>query len=201
MSYSVPVEAVSPTMLHILISHRGVLKEYCPAFLEEVGFSRNETEIKVPNSVKEVFNAGLSDFKNNYKYINEYFSGNALVSNFHPVQIGLYEGNNTAYTLTSRDYGETYDKIDNENLLLIFRTALSVTKAVEFYHDAGFLQLDIKPKNILMLNDVTELVKLFDYDSLTSIEKLKTGDVYGILAPEDYYVPEFESYRLDEIDI
>lgn len=183
------------------IPHRGVLKEYCPAFLEEVGFSRNGTEIKVPDSVKEVFNAGLSDFKNNYKYINEYLSENALASNFHPVQIGLYEGNNTAYTLTSRDYGETYDKIDNENLLSIFRTALSVTKAVELYHNAEFLHLDIKPKNILMLNDVTELVKLFDYDSLTSIEKLKTGDVYGIPAPEDYYVPELESYRLDEIDI
>lgn len=183
------------------IPHRGVLKEYCPAFLEEVGFSRNGTVINIPDSVKEVFNAGLSDFKNNYKYINEYLSENALASNFHPVQIGLYEGNNTAYTLTSRDYGETYDKIDNENLLSIFRTALSVTKAVELYHNAGFLHLDIKPKNILMLNDVTELVKLFDYDSLTSIEKLKTGDVYGIPAPEDYYVPELESYKLDEIDI
>lgn len=183
------------------IPHRGVLKEYCPAFLEEVGFSRNGTEINVPDSVKEAFHAGLSDFKNNYKYINEYLSENALASNFHPVQIGLYEGNNTAYTLTSRDYGETYDKIDNENLLSIFRTALSVTKVVELYHNAGFLHLDIKPKNILMLNDVTELVKLFDYDSLTSIEKLKTGDVYGIPAPEDYYVPELESYRLDEIDV
>lgn len=183
------------------IPHRGVLKEYCPAFLEEAGFSRIGNVINVPDSVKEVFNAGLSDFKNNYKYINEYLSENALASNFHPVQIGLYEGNNTAYTLTSRDYGETYDKIDNENLLSIFRTTLSVTKAVELYHNAGFLHLDIKPKNILMLNDVTELVKLFDYDSLTSIENLKSGDVYGIPAPEDYYVPELEGYRLDEIDI
>lgn len=183
------------------IPHKGVLKEYCPAFLEEVGFFRNGTTINVPDSVKEVFNAGLSDFKSNYKYINEYLSENVLASNFHPVQIGLYEGNNTAYTLTSRDYGETYDKIDNESLLSVFKTALSVTKAVELYHNAGFLHLDIKPKNILMLNDVTELVKLFDYDSLTSIEKLKTGDVYGIPAPEDYYVPELESYNLNEIDI
>ncbi len=183
------------------IPHRGVLKEYCPAFLEEAGFSRNGTMINIPDDVKEIFDDGLCEFKNNYKYINEYLSDNALASNFHPVQIGLYEGNNTAYTLTSRDYGETYDKIDNGSLLSFFKTALSVTKAVELYHNAGFLHLDIKPKNILMLNDVTELVKLFDYDSLTSIEKLKTCEVYGIPAPEDYYVPELEGYRLDEIDI
>lgn len=183
------------------IPHKGVLKEYCPAFLDSNNPIRTNTVLNIPDELYGNFVAGLNEFKNTYKYINQYLSEYDSATNFHPVQIGLYEGNNTLYTLTSRDYGMTYDRIDDKNLLSICKIMLSVTKGVEFYHKAGFLHLDIKPKNILILNDVTDLIKLFDYDSLTSITKLKNGEVFGIPAPEDYYVPELYKYEIKNIGI
>ncbi len=183
------------------IPHIAILKEYCPAFLEDGSFEREETSIVVPEQVKEQFIEGLDEFKRTYKAINEYLSNNISAANYHTVQMGLYEGNNTAYTLTSCDYGLSYDKIDNEDLLSICKTMLSVTKAVELYHNAGFLHLDIKPKNILVLDDVKDLIKLFDFDSLTSIEKLKSREVVGVPVPEDYYVPELVKYELRNIGI
>lgn len=183
------------------IPHKGVLKEYCPSYLDTVNPIRNDTVLNIPDEFYGSFIAGLNEFKNTYKYINQYLSENVSATNFHPVQIGLYEGNNTLYTLTSRDYGMTYDKVDDKNLLSICKIMLSVTKGVEFYHKAGFLHLDIKPKNILILDDVTDLIKLFDYDSLTSIAKIRSGDVFGIPAPEDYYVPELYKYEIRNIGI
>lgn len=183
------------------IPHKGILKEYCPAFLESDDFSRDGTTIRIPQELRASFDEGLTEFKHTYRVINEYLSDNLTAANYHTVQLGLYEGNHTAYTLTSCDYGFSYDKIDDDSLLSICKIMLSVTKAVELYHNAGFLHLDIKPKNILILNDVTELVKLFDFDSLTPIEKVKTREVAGIPAPEDYYVPELESYDLRNVGI
>lgn len=183
------------------VPHIGILKEYCPAFLEKYDFSRNGSGLVVPVEIYDAFSEGLIEFKNTYKYINEYLSENISATNYHPVQLGYFEGNNTAYTLTACDYGKSYDKIDDTNLLSICKIMLSVTKAVELYHKEGFLHLDIKPKNILILNEVTELIKLFDYDSLTSIEKLKRGEVTGIPMPEDFYVDELENYSLRDIGI
>ena len=183
------------------IPHMGVLKEYCPAFLEDEGFERIGTALKVCEHLQERFSDGLNEFRRTYKSINEYLSGTLTAANYHTVQIGLFEGNNTAYTLTSCDYGMSYDKVDNESLLSICKTALSVTKAVEQYHSAGFLHLDIKPKNILVLNDVADLIRLFDFDSFTSIEKLKRREVCGIPIPEDYYVPELTNLKVRDIGI
>lgn len=183
------------------IPHIGILKEYCPAFLENENFERIGNKLKVSENLEDKFSEGLCEFKRTYKSINEYLSNNLSAANYHTVQIGLYEGNNTAYTLTSCDYGMSYDKIDNESLLSICKTMLSVAKAVELYHNAGFLHLDIKPKNILVLNDVADLIKLFDFDSLTSIDKLKRKEIYGVPVPEDYYVPELENFDIRNIGV
>lgn len=58
-----------------------------------------------------------------------------------------------------------------------------------------------KPKNILVLNDVADLIKLFDFDSLTSIDKLKRKEIYGVPVPEDYYVPELENFDIRNIGV
>ena len=184
------------------IQHKGILKEFCPAFLsEESEFYRTGSDIIVPAGAKDAFAAELENFKETYKRINEYLSGNTSAANYHTVQIGLYEGNNTAYTLTAADYGQSYDKTDDEDLASMIRVTLAVTKAVEMYHRAGYLHLDIKPKNILVLDGVRDLVKLFDFDSLTPIEALKARSVKAVPVPEDYYVPELSNCDIRNIGI
>lgn len=183
------------------IPHKGILKEYCPAFLREYGFTRKNVCINIPDECKANFYSGKEDFKRAYRDINKFLADNISAMNFHTVQLGLLEGNNTAYTLVSYDYGNTYNKIEDTNLQGIFTLMLSVTKAVEMYHQAGYLHLDIKPKNILILDDVMDIVKLFDFDSITSLERLKSREVYAVPIPEDYYVPELKNFDLRNIGV
>lgn len=182
------------------ILHKGILKEFCPAYLEDE-FKRDNYNIIVPDKYIKQFQKDLSDFKDTYKTINEYIANNASASNYHPVQLGLYEGNNTLYTLSSYDYGKSFDKLQDGSLYSLLKIMLAVAKGVEQYHNAGFLHLDIKPKNILVLDDVTDIIKLFDFDSLLKIDDIKSGTVSGIPAPEDYYVPELNDLNLRNIGI
>lgn len=182
------------------ILHKGILKEFCPAYLEDE-FKRDNYNIIVPDKYIKQFQTDLSGFKDTYRIINEYIANNASASNYHPVQLGLYEGNNTLYTLSSYDYGKSYDKLQDGGLYSLVKIMLAVAKGVEQYHNAGFLHLDIKPKNILVLDDVTDIIKLFDFDSLLKIDDIKSGTVREIPVPENYYVPEINDLNLRNIGI
>lgn len=181
------------------ILHKGILKEFCPAYLGNL--NRDNREIIVPEKYISQFQNGLSEFKETYCSINEYIASNASASNYHPVQLGLYKGNNTLYTLSSYDYGNSYDQIIDSSLYSLAKIMLAIAKGVQQYHNAGFLHLDIKPKNILILDDVIDIIKLFDFDSLTKIDDIKNGLVNGIPVPEDYYVPELNDLNLRNIGI
>ena len=64
------------------IPHKGVLKEYCPAFLESSSeFQRNGDTLIIPIELKERFNRGLEIFETNYKIINDYISSNSIAMN------------------------------------------------------------------------------------------------------------------------
>ena len=184
------------------IPHRGVLKECCPFFLtQDSCFHRENNSLNISPKYEPLFIKELERFKQTYKSITNYLYKNVSASNFHTVQIGMYEGNNTLYTLVSKDYGKSYDKVEDESILSIIKIALSATKAVEQYHKSGFVHLDIKPKNIFILDEVTDLVKLFDFDSLTSISDLKQRKVQAIPIPEDYYVPELANGEIRSVGI
>ena len=80
--------------------------------------------------------------------------------------------------MTSCDYGQVWENIKDKSLDSLLKIILAVTKAVEMYHNAGFLHLDIKPKNIFILDSISEIVKLFDFDSLTNINDLRDAFMY-----------------------
>lgn len=184
------------------IKHSGILKEYCPAYLEQYGEVRNEDgNLMIPSELATHFSAELEKFKSVYVSINDYLLNHPEAANFHPVQLGIFEGNNTLYTLASCDYGESYNKIHDKDLKSVLSLMLAVTKGVEQYHNAGFLHLDIKPENIFILDDVTELVKLFDYDSLTAIDDIKARKITSVPCPGVYYVPELNQRNLRSIGI
>ena len=184
------------------IVHRGILKELFPAFLiSQDRCMRIGSSVNIPESFARQFAEEVESFKNTYRVINEYLADNLSATNYHTVQMGLYIGNNTVYTLTSCDYGKSYDKLKDENLYSLFRLMHSVTKAVELYHNAGFLHLDIKPQNILVLDEVTDIVKLFDFGSLIPLNKFLDRSVVSIPVPGEYYVPELLNCEVRNIGI
>ena len=53
------------------ILHKGVLKEFCPAYLGEV-LRTSDNSIIVPVYLREKFDKGVNDFKASYRFVNSY---------------------------------------------------------------------------------------------------------------------------------
>lgn len=93
----------------------------------------SNNSLTVADEYKVLFEECANRFKNTYKTINNYLYGNLSTTNFHTVQLGLFEGNNTIYTLTSCDYGQVWENVEDKSLDSLLKVILAVTKAVEMY--------------------------------------------------------------------
>lgn len=129
------------------IEHKAVLKELCPAFLREYpGFARSSSGLIIPAAARERFAKERERFLDAYRTINRYSAENLSAPNYHTVQLGLLEGNNTVYTLAAADFGKNYSELKEESPLTALKIALAVTKAIELYHAAVFCILTSSPK-------------------------------------------------------
>lgn len=100
----------------------------------------------------------------------------------------ILECNNTLYTVIDYQEGTTYDKIVETNFPQLIKTILSIAKLIKKYHDHGYLYLDLKPSNILILPESREQIVLFDFDSLWNFKEennnRKVSFSRGFSAPE-----------------
>ena len=180
------------------IMHRGVLKEYVPSYLE---IQREEGSLIVPEKSKADFQNGKQHFKDVYIQINRYLNENTMAQMFHPVQLCFLEGE-TSYTLVSCDEGIRYDRVSEERIEEVLERMVAITTAVSHFHQAGYLVLDIKESNILISPEFCNLVKLYDYDSITpmsAIEQWQPGDRIEIPIPREYYIPELRQLNVRNI--
>lgn len=86
---------------------------------------------------------------------------------------GIYPGNGTCYILTQLFEGGTYAEIQDESLVDTLTTIRSLTEVIGKYHRDGYLHLDIKPANILVIPEAREHIILFDFDSVIRKEQAK----------------------------
>ena len=87
----------------------------------------------------------------------------------------LYENNGTIYIVSTWLNGQTFADAKVETLHDCIALVLSTAKALKNIHDAGYLYLDLKPENILTIKDSLDLVQLFDFDSMISMEELENA--------------------------
>lgn len=91
----------------------------------------------------------------------------------------FYDGNNLGYFLKDRNrYGF-------DDLSFLIRTMIAMTRAVNEYHEEGFIHRDIKPINFMMSTDGS--VHLIDYDFS---KKETTDDSNEHLGSALYLAPE-----------
>ena len=110
---------------------------------------------------------------------------------------GLYhDGNGVLWTSVSAMVGRTLDTLLSENSLnRNLKILRSVAESIKAYHEAGWLLLDVKPENVLVIDSLgLHGINFFDFDSFIQIEEMKraadAGETIILSASEAYSAPE-----------
>lgn len=145
--------------------------------------------LNIPESNKETFKLALNRFRDTYKKNVDFQSDKELV-NITSIAQGIYSANGTEYIVLNYNNGASYDKIKDHSIQEVFQTALAISNAVHKYHKKGYLHLDIKPENILKIPETSELVILFDFDSIVLKSDIQSELINNIAYSEKWAAPE-----------
>ena len=111
----------------------------------------------------------------------------------------LCEANGTLYSVMDVNEGQTFEQDNSEKLSDILKTTLALARVVLKYHNNGYLHLDIKPSNFLVIPETRELVILFDVDSVTSMEDIASGKVKCVSYSKGWAAPEQMQGQIDKL--
>lgn len=111
----------------------------------------------------------------------------------------MCEANNTLYIVMNADQGQPFDQDTGRSLHELLQTALALTKTVQKYHNNGYLHLDIKPSNFLTIPETRELVILFDLDTVTSINDVRSGNIRCVSYSDGWAAPEQKQGNLAKV--
>lgn len=106
-----------------------------------------------------------------YKVSKELFYTDGL-TNLISNTLNLYEANGTVYTVSTWLQGEVLTDKTAKSVKQCISIAKSVSSAIRRLHDNGYLYLDVKPDNVFILEGVTEIVQLFDFDTLVPLSEI-----------------------------
>ena len=133
--------------------------------------AREESGALVPAADDaEAFLRQQEQLKQAFLRNNRLFAVEALTNSVSNT-VDLYEANGTCYIVSTYMGGETLADHRCRDLRECIAIVLSTARAVEQLHRSGCLYLDLKPDNIFVIRGTTELVQLFDFDSVLSLEE------------------------------
>ena len=111
-----------------------------------------------------------------FRLNNQLFSDTSLTNSVSNT-LDIYEQNGTVYIVSTFQAGSVLSKENISSLKDAVNIVKAVAKTVRNIHDNGFLYLDIKPSNIYVYEGATEVVQLFDFDSLIPIDAFKSEPI------------------------
>ena len=146
------------------------IKEYNPAQLYLERWT--DLSIRAPEEEQEYF------LKMRDRVVHSYLVSHELIQEEHVSNTisnaeNIYEAYGTVYIIYSYMEGMDLAHYAVNSLEEAIRFTKSVAAAIYKIHKAGYLYLDIKPENILILDGTADLIQLFDFDSLVSINEIK----------------------------
>lgn len=84
--------------------------------------------------------------------------------------IDIYSGNGTTYLVSTFSPENTLATYHPETLHVCVTLAKQVAQIIKQIHSEGYLYLDTKPDNVLVLDTYATRVQLFDFDSLIQLD-------------------------------
>ncbi|MEE1282393.1 MAG: hypothetical protein UHK60_09120 [Acutalibacteraceae bacterium] len=171
------------------LPHRVNIKECYPYNADVI----REGETLVWMSENERIQKQLA-FTTTYKKLMNNQKGNYIV---HAFDIGRC--NETLYIVMDANDGVTFDNDNANNLSDILSTVKLLAYVVGEYHKNGYLHLDIKPSNFLVYPRPSDHIILFDMDTITSIEDIKSGKVQVCSYSDDWAAPEQKQGKINKL--
>lgn len=164
-----------------------ILREFYPKNLDLI---RTENGEIIPrNNDAEEFYSLLEAFDASCDAQKTFRQSNKLKNYIFDIK-GLYSGNGTKYVSMSELAGADYSRIEEKSLYDLVVRIKTLAKVVGYYHEDGYLHLDIKPENIFVRpeDETKEDIKLFDFGSILPISETKLGK--GLSYTKSWSAPE-----------
>lgn len=176
--------------------HRVRLKECYPVYVE---MERNENGILLPKENEmERFKEAKARFRSAYQKNVEVKNTLGLVNSTSNAS-GIYEKNDTLYSVLNFDEGIDYSKHEDLSLKEVCEYIKAIATVIQKYHDKGYLHLDIKPENVFVIPETREHVLLFDFDSVTTTQEIKDNLCYRLSYSDGFSAPELVRGRIEQI--
>lgn len=146
------------------------VKEFYPY---KLNISRNENDKLVPAAKDtEDFVRQQKQLSLDFSRTNRlFYSGTNYVSMTN--QLDVFEQNGTSYVLSAYSSQKTLATYNPESI----KECISLVKQVAYVlgniHEQGYLYLDTKPDNVLIVDGLQKQIQLFDFNSLLSMEDLR----------------------------
>lgn len=169
------------------VEHSIRVKECYPNYLlitrDESG--RLVVKSEETDNFQEAKNLFVSAYKKNAAVRDTVSLTNSTVNS-----ADIIEENNTIYSLMTMDEGTDYRNYQDSSLKELLCHIKSLAILVDRYHEKGYLHLDIKPENVLILPETEQHVLLFDFDSVTTYEELEKAGRLRLSFSEGFSAPE-----------
>ena len=121
---------------------------------------------------KEAFLYGQKQLRSDFSRTNKLFysgSNYALMTN----QLDIFSQNGTSYILSAYSSKKTLATYKPKYLKECIMLVKQVAYVLGNIHKQGYLYLDTKPDNVLVVDGMQKHVQLFDFDSLLSLSDIK----------------------------
>ena len=124
-----------------------------------------------PAAEEDLFAQSKQKLRRAYQLGNDFFSTDGL-TNLTANTYNIFEANNTLYVVSAYAQGQELSYRRYPAVKDSIAAVKSVANAISKIHNKGYLYLDIKPGNILTLEGTTELIQLFDFDTVVPIANI-----------------------------
>ena len=146
------------------------VKEFYPY---KLNISRDENNCLIPSANDaSVFAQRQEQFHSDFSRTNQLFYSDTNYSSMAN-QLDIFRQNGTSYVLSAYSSKETLATYKPENLKECITLIKQVAYVLDNIHKLGYLYLDTKPDNVLVVDGYQKQIQLFDFDSLLSIQEVR----------------------------